>query len=171
MNYAQMRKYDIANGPGIRSSLFVSGCTHGCKGCFNQAYMNFNYGKPWTEDAKNEFIAMIKDEQVKGVTILGGEPMDQLRDDDMLLLLQAIKGETGKNIWLYSGYTFEEIMSHPQRKKMLTYVDVLVDGRFEEGLKDFRLSFRGSSNQQIIDVAQSLIANQPIKIAKYHQTD
>lgn len=163
MHYAQMRKYDTANGPGIRSTLFVSGCSHNCPGCFNQDFMKFDYGNPWTPTAEAEFLQMISDPQVKGVTILGGEPMDQIRDDDLLNLLKRIKNETGKNIWLYSGYTYEQIMAHEKRKKILSFCDSLVDGLFVEKLKDLKLKFKGSSNQRIIDVQKSLMA-QEIKI-------
>lgn len=159
MYYAQTRKYDTANGPGIRSTLFVSGCTHGCEGCFNREFMNFNYGNSWTEEAENEFLEMIADPQVKGVTILGGEPMDQIQDDDLLSLLQRIKHETGKNIWLYSGYTYEQILQHEKREKILSFCDVLVDGLFVLALKDLKLKFRGSSNQRIIDVQMSMAGN------------
>lgn len=156
MNYAQIRKYDTANGPGIRTSLFVSGCTHNCQGCFNRDYMKFNYGIPWSQSVENEFLAIINEDQIKGVTILGGEPMDQVQDDSLLNLLKRIKNETGKNIWLYSGYTFEQIVTHEQRKEMLTFCDALVDGLFVEELKNLKLKFKGSSNQRIIDVQTSL---------------
>jgi len=156
MNYAQIRKYDTANGPGIRTSLFVSGCTHNCQGCFNHDYMKFNYGMPWSSAIENEFLEMIKEDQIKGITILGGEPMDQVQDDSLLNLLKRIKNETGKNIWLYSGYTFEQIVTHEQRKEMLTFCDALVDGLFVEELKNLKLKFKGSSNQRIIDVQTSL---------------
>jgi len=156
MNYAQIRKHDIANGPGIRSSLFVSGCTHNCPGCFNTDYKKFNYGEIWDEEIEETFINYIKEPIIKGVTILGGEPMDQLRDDDLLNLLIRIKDETKKNIWLYSGYTYEQILAHKKRKKILELTDVLVDGLYVQELKDLRLKFRGSSNQRIIDVKKSL---------------
>jgi len=156
MNYAQMRKYDTANGPGIRSTLFVSGCTHHCPGCFNQDFQKFNYGQKWTDDAADAFIDMISDPQIKGITILGGEPMDQVHDDDLLNLVRRIKKEIGKDLWIYSGYTFEQIIAHEKRKKILSFCDVLVDGLFVEELKDLRLKFRGSSNQRIVDVRASL---------------
>ena len=110
MHYAQMRKYDVANGIGIRSTLFVSGCTHQCPGCFNTDYREFDYGTPWTKEAEDTFLSYIKDENVHGVTILGGEPMQQTKDDDLLNLLRRIKQETNETIWIYSGYTYEEIL-------------------------------------------------------------
>ena len=160
MYYAQIRKYDIANGPGIRSSLFVSGCTHKCKGCFNEDYKNFRYGKKWNTEACNEFIEMLNDKQVSGVTILGGEPMDQIHDDDLLNLVKRIKNETRKNIWIYSGYTYEQIIQHEKRKEILSFCDALVDGLFVLELKDLKLKFKGSSNQRIINIEKSLVANE-----------
>ena len=156
MYYAQIRKFDTANGTGIRSTLFVSGCTHKCKGCFNQDYKHFRYGHPWTKEIEDKFIEHIKNPNVHGVTILGGEPMDQVRDNDLKDLVCRIKEETGQNIWIYSGYTFEEIMMHKKTKETLKYCDVLVDGPFIEEQKDLRLRFKGSKNQRIIDVQKTL---------------
>ncbi len=156
MYYAQIRKFDTANGTGIRSTLFVSGCTHKCKGCFNQEYKHFRYGHPWTKEIEDNFIEHIKNPNVHGVTILGGEPMDQVRDTDLKDLVCRIKEETGQNIWIYSGYTFEEIMMHKKTKEILKYCDVLVDGPFIEEQKDLRLRFKGSKNQRIIDVQKTL---------------
>ena len=156
MYYAQIRKFDTANGTGIRSTLFVSGCTHKCKGCFNQDYKHFRYGHPWTKEIEDKFIEHIKNPNVHGVTILGGEPMDQVRDNDLKDLVCRIKEETGQNIWIYSGYTFEEIIMHKKTKEILKYCDVLVDGPFIEEQKDLRLRFKGSKNQRIIDVQKTL---------------
>lgn len=156
MYYAQIRKFDTANGTGIRSTLFVSGCTHKCKGCFNQDYKHFRYGHPWTKEIEDRFIEHIKNPNVHGVTILGGEPMDQVRDNDLKDLVCRIKEETGQNIWIYSGYTFEEIMMHKKTKEILKYCDVLVDGPFIEEQKDLRLRFKGSKNQRIIDIQKTL---------------
>lgn len=162
MHYAQMRKYDVANGIGIRSTLFVSGCTHQCPGCFNTDYREFDYGMPWTKEAEDTFLSYIKDENVHGVTILGGEPMQQTKDDDLLNLLRRIKQETNETIWIYSGYTYEEILKEPKRRQLLELCDVLVDGRFVEALKDLKLRFRGSSNQNIIDVQASLTLGEKV---------
>ena len=156
MYFAQIRKFDTANGTGIRSTLFVSGCTHKCKGCFNQDYKHFRYGHPWTKEIEDKFIEHIKNPNVHGVTILGGEPMDQVRDTDLKDLVCRIKEETGQNIWIYSGYTFEEIMMHKKTKEILKYCDILVDGPFIEEQKDLRLRFKGSKNQRIIDVQKTL---------------
>ena len=160
MYYAQIRRFDTANGPGIRCSLFVSGCTKKCKGCFNVDYQDFCYGNKWNAQVCNEFIEMLGDDQIKGVTILGGEPMDQINDDDLLGLVKRIKKETGKNIWIYSGYTYEQILQHEKRKEILMFCDALVDGLFVEELKDLKLRFRGSRNQRIIDIQKSLASNE-----------
>lgn len=157
MRIAATRHFDTANGPGIRATMFVSGCTHNCKGCFNQEYKNFGYGKDFTKESELEFIEYVKDPNVKGVTILGGEPFDQ--DDDLLTLVQDITNMTGKPIWVYSGYTYEYLIKKPLARQILDYCEVLVDGPFIEELKDYRLRFKGSSNQRIIDVQQSLRTN------------
>lgn len=160
MYYAQMRKYDIANGLGIRATLFVSGCRHKCSGCFNEAYQDFEYGTLWDEEAEATFMSYVKDKNVNGVSILGGEPMQQ--DNHLHELLKRIKEETGKHIWIYSGNTYEQILQDTHKKEILQYCDVLVDGPFIEALKDLKLKFRGSSNQRIIDVQASLKAGSVI---------
>lgn len=164
MNYAQIRRYDVANGPGIRTSLFVSGCTHKCKNCFNTAYQDFKYGTPWSSQVEEEFMAIIKSPNVYGVTVLGGEPLQQTSDDDLKHLLIRIKEETGKGIWIYSGHTFDEIISDEKKLELLKLCDVLVDGRFVDELKNPGLKFKGSSNQNIIDVQKSLELKKPIII-------
>ena len=163
MYYAQMRQYDIANGVGIRTTLFVSGCTHHCPGCFNEAYQDFQSGMLWTKDAENQFMTFVKNENVHGVTILGGEPMEQTMDESLLNLLKRIKSETSHTIWIYSGYTFEQIIKDPKKLALLEQCDVLVDGPFVESLKDICLKFRGSSNQRIINVPASLAAQHVIE--------
>lgn len=156
MNYAKIRALDVTNGPGIRTTLFVSGCTHNCQGCFNKEQQDFNYGSEFTKDTENEFIELTKNRQIKGVNILGGEPMQQVKDDTLLKLLRRIKEETNKPIWLWSGYTFEEIISNTERLELLKEVDVLIDGKFELNNRDIMLKYRGSSNQRVIDVKESL---------------
>ncbi|MGL4346150.1 MAG: anaerobic ribonucleoside-triphosphate reductase activating protein [Cellulosilyticaceae bacterium] len=162
MYYAAMRKFDVANGTGIRTTLFVSGCTHQCKGCFNTQYRHFTYGTPWNQEAEDLFVSYAKDPNVHGVTILGGEPFQQTQDTDLLNLLKRIKTETDQTIWIYSGYTFEEIISDPDKLELLKVCDVLVDGPFAEELKNIQLKFRGSSNQRIINIQDSLTQQQPI---------
>jgi len=153
MNYAQIKEFDTANGTGVRTTLFVSGCTHQCQGCFNGAYQDFKYGKKWNETVEKKFLESVENPQIMGVTILGGEPFQQ--DDDLLNLLKKIN----KNIWIYSGYSYEEILKNEERKELLSYCDVLVDGPFIQAQRDFKLRFKGSRNQRIINVKKSLIAD------------
>ncbi|MDU1643000.1 anaerobic ribonucleoside-triphosphate reductase activating protein [Peptoniphilus harei] len=160
MNFAQIRKYDVANGPGIRTTIFVTGCTHKCHNCFNEEYQDFDFGDPWTQKETDEVIEDLKLDEVKGLTILGGEPFQN--EVDLLEVLRDIKKEVQKDIWIFSGYTYEEILKDENKKKLLGECDVLVDGRFVEALKDLSLRFRGSSNQRIIDVKKSLEANEVV---------
>lgn len=160
MNFAQIRKYDVANGPGIRTTIFVTGCTHKCHNCFNEEYQDFDFGDPWTPKETDEVIEDLKLDEVKGLTILGGEPFQN--EVDLLQVLRDIKKEVQKDIWIFSGYTYEEILKDEDKKKLLEECDVLVDGRFVEALKDLSLRFRGSSNQRIIDVKKSLEANEVV---------
>ncbi len=156
MYYSQIRKYDTANGVGIRTTLFVSGCTKKCKGCFNAEYQSFSYGTKWTNEIELDFIEHINLPQIQGVSILGGEPMDQISDNTFETLLRNIKLKTRKNIWIYSGYTYEELMKKNKTLAILKYCDVLADGPFIEEEKDIRLAFVGSRNQRLIDVQQNL---------------
>ena len=160
MNFAQIRKYDVANGPGIRTTIFVTGCTHKCHNCFNEEYQDFDFGDPWTPKETDEVIEDLKLDEVKGLTILGGEPFQN--EVDLLEVLRDIKKEVQKDIWIFSGYTYEEILKDEDKKKLLEECDVLVDGRFVEALKDLSLRFRGSSNQRIIDVQKSLESNEVV---------
>ena len=160
MNFAQIRKYDVANGPGIRTTIFVTGCTHKCHNCFNEEYQDFDFGDPWTQRETDEVIEDLKLDEVKGLTILGGEPFQN--EVDLLQVLRDIKKEVQKDIWIFSGYTYEEILKDEDKKKLLEECDVLVDGRFVEALKDLSLRFRGSSNQRIIDVQKSLESNEVV---------
>lgn len=153
MNFAQIRKYDVANGTGIRTVIFVTGCTHNCRNCFNKEYQDFNYGEVWTEAETEKVIEFLKDDNVSGLTLLGGEPMQNL---ELIQVLKAVKDKVEKPIWVYSGYTYEEIMENEKRTELLKLCDVLVDGKFIEELKDLKLKFRGSSNQRIIDVKKSM---------------
>lgn len=158
MNFAQIRRYDVANGPGIRTTIFVTGCTHKCPNCFNEEYQDFNFGNPWTRKETDEVIEDLKLDEVKGLTVLGGEPFQN--EVDLLQIIRDIKKEVQKDIWIFSGYTYEEILKDQDKKKLLEECDVLVDGRFVEALKDLSLRFRGSSNQRIIDIKKSLEANE-----------
>ena len=154
MKYAQMRQFDVANGVGIRTSLFVSGCHFHCKNCFNREYWPFDYGQEYDDAAMQKFIDMGKNPNVTGYSLLGGEPMDQLMDDMMLKTVQEIKKQTGKTIWMWTGFTFETL--NDRQKEIVKYVDVLIDGQFVDEKKNLTLLFRGSENQRIIDVQKTL---------------
>lgn len=160
MNYGQIRKYDVANGPGIRTSIFVTGCRHKCKGCFNQAYQDFSFGQPWTEKETEEVIGYLKLPEVAGLTLLGGEPMEH--PQTLKKIVDEIKTQVSKSIWIYSGFCFEEIVDDPNKFDLLKECDVLVDGLFIEDQLDLRLAFRGSSNQRLIDIKKSLAAGQAV---------
>lgn len=171
MYYADIHFPDVANGPGIRVSVFVSGCTHKCPGCFNQEAWDFRYGKPFTKETIERILEMCED-PVDGLTILGGEPFHPANQSAVLELAKAYKKRyPQKNLWCYTGYTLEEILKGDFATVMvdtyvfelagitnslLSYIDVLVDGRFVEALKDIRLKFRGSSNQRLIDLPKTL---------------
>lgn len=154
MRFAQIREFDVANGPGIRVSFFVTGCTHSCYNCFNEEYQDFNFGEIWTSRTTEEIVDYLSKDQISGLSILGGEPFQNSRD--LAKILKNIKKEIDKDIWVWSGYSFDEILADSEKKDLLKEIDVLVDGRFVERLKDLTLKFRGSSNQRIIDVKKSL---------------
>lgn len=163
MNYASIKDCDIANGPGVRVSLFVSGCTHHCKGCFNREAWNFDYGEPFTQEIIDKILEMLKPSYIKGLTLLGGEPFEPQNQGPIVELLRQIRQRyPQKSIWAFSGYLFDrDILSGKLgdweiTKEYLSYLDVLVDGPFVEAKKDLMLRFRGSSNQRLIDVQKSL---------------
>lgn len=166
MNYCNIKKYDIANGLGIRVSLFVSGCTNHCKECFQPETWDFNYGKLFTEDTKKEIFIELDKPFMEGITILGGEPFEPRNQEVLAPFLEEIKIKyPNKSIWSYSGFTYEELTapgSYPNCKytdDMLKNIDILVDGRFDINLKNISLQFRGSSNQRIIDVQKTRYFN------------
>ena len=164
MNYGDIRQYDIANGEGIHCTLFVSGCHFHCQGCFNQEAQDFKYGKYFDKETEDKFIEMCKNENVDAVSILGGEPLDQ--NDityNIIDLLQRIKEEVKKPIWLWSGYTYEYLIEHRYTiGKALDYIDVLIDGQFILAQRSLMLNWRGSKNQRVIDVKNSLKQKQVI---------
>lgn len=152
MNFATIKPVDIANGPGVRVSLFVSGCTHHCKGCFNSEAWNFNFGSPFTKQVEDSIINALDHKWIDGLSLLGGEPFESEHQEALLGLLERIHKELPhKTVWAYSGYKFEEIKDSP----LLKYVDVLVDGEFMEDKRSISLPFRGSENQRIIDVRKT----------------
>ena len=163
MNYATIKNRDIANGPGVRVSLFVSGCTHRCKGCFNAVAWDFDYGQPFTQATVDSILEMLRPAFVKGITLLGGEPFEPQNQPALVELLRQIKKTyPEKSIWAFSGYLFDRDilagrLGDPKvTKEFVSYLDVLVDGPFVEEKKDLSLRFRGSANQRIIDVPASL---------------
>ena len=163
MNYAEIKNCDIANGPGVRVSLFVSGCTHRCKGCFNEIAWDFNYGKPFTQGTIDSILEMLQPDYIKGLTLLGGEPFEPENQPAILELLRQLKAKyPDKSVWAFSGYLFDKDILAGRlgpceiTKEYLSYLDVLIDGPFMLEKKDLSLRFRGSSNQRIIDVPASL---------------
>ena len=161
MNYGTIKEYDIADGPGVRVSLFVSGCRHHCKGCFNEETWNFNYGEPFTEEVKDRILKLLEPVYIQGFSLLGGEPFEPENQVVLVKLLREIKEKyPKKDIWCYSGYLFDVDLAEGGRvhtevtDEMLSYIDVLVDGEFVEELKDITLKFRGSSNQRILELAK-----------------
>ena len=166
MNYATIKNCDIANGPGVRVSLFVSGCTHRCPGCFNEVAWDFNYGQPFTEETIQAILEMLRPSYIKGLTLLGGEPFEPQNQVDVVKLLRRIRAELPeKSIWAFSGYLFEKDMLSGRigdLSEYLSYLDVVVDGPFVQAKKNLSLRFRGSENQRIIDVKASLAAGETI---------
>lgn len=164
MNYATIKNCDIANGPGVRVSLFVSGCTHRCPGCFNEVAWDFDYGQPFTQETIDSIVDMLRPSYVRGLTLLGGEPFEPRNQGAVVELLRQIKRELPqKSIWAFSGYLFDkDILSGRlgDCTEYLSYLDVLVDGPFVEAKKNLSLRFRGSENQRLIDVPASLSAGE-----------
>lgn len=174
MNYATIKKTDVANGPGIRVSLFVSGCTHACKGCFNSEAWDFSYGQEFTGETEEEILKALEPSHIRGFSVLGGEPMEPENRETVCRLLERIRAaQPGKDIWCYTGYEYEELLRWEREERretqnaeagvahsdimerLLSVIDVLVDGEFVEEKKNLRLAFRGSGNQRLIDVKRS----------------
>lgn len=153
MNYSLIKNHDVANGPGFRVSLFVSGCRRRCKGCFNKEAWDFNYGQEFTSETVLELLRLLDDPNIDGLSILGGDPFEpenRQAVEDICFMVKLLKPD--KSIWVWTGFLFEDLKDSPVMKN----IDVLVDGRFEEDKKDLRLKWRGSSNQRVISVADSL---------------
>ncbi len=163
MNYGEIKNFDIANGEGVRVSLFVSGCTHHCKGCFNPETWDFGFGKPYTGETEQKIMDMLSFEYADGLSLLGGEPFEPANQEQLVKLLRRVRKELPeKNVWCYTGYKLDEELLKESRARceytdeMLGMIDVLVDGEFMEDKKDITLEFKGSSNQRIIDLKKSL---------------
>ncbi len=167
MNYASLKKTDVANGPGIRVSLFVSGCTHACKGCFNAVAWDFQYGQPFTDETMKEILDALAPEYIRGFSVLGGEPMEPQNTDTVLEIIRKVKQSyPQKDVWCYTGYEYEkdllarEAAGDRNMTELLELIDVLVDGEFIEEKKNLRLAFRGSENQRLIDLKKTRLAGQ-----------
>ena len=175
MNYAEIKYFDIANGPGVRTSLFVSGCTHHCKECFNEETWNFNFGQPFTEETENAIIESLKPAYVAGLTLLGGEPWEPANQRSLLPFIKRVREEVpDKSIWSFSGYLLEDLMDSDNKRchtevteELLSLTDVLVDGEFQIEKKNIELMYRGSENQRIIDLKKSLSAGRVIQVEEY----
>ena len=166
MFYGEIKERDIANGIGVRVSLFVSGCTNRCKGCFNKQTWDFNFGEEYTAETENRIIELLKPDFVTGLTLLGGEPFEPKNQGELLKLTDRVKKEMpSKTIWCYTGITYEKLKTDGEycrtefTDRMLNNIDVLVDGKFVEEKKNIRLKFRGSENQRIIDLNKTRAEN------------
>ena len=158
MRYAQIRSMDISNGENIGVALFTSGCRFYCKNCFNKELWDVKSGNSWSKEVEDNFLALAKPDYIKRISILGGEPFIDENLIDLENLVKRIKKEyPNKKLWIYSGYTYEELLN--RAKNILEYVDILVDGRYVDELRDLKLKFKGSSNQRVIDVQKSLKEN------------
>lgn len=163
MHYAVIKKTDVANGPGIRVSLFVSGCTHGCRGCFNSEAWDFHYGREYTRETEEEILTALEPVYIRGLSVLGGEPMEPQNRDKVLELLKKVRERfPEKSIWCYTGYDYERDLLRWEAEdpggavtRLLELIDVLVDGEFVEEQRNLNLVFRGSENQRLIDVRKS----------------
>ena len=163
MNIATIKKNDIANGPGVRVSVFVSGCRHACPGCFNREAWDFDFGVPYTTAIEAEVLEALAPPFVEGLTLLGGEPFEPSNQRALVPFLEKVREQyPQKSIWSFSGFTLEELQtdgSHPRCEvtdRMLSLLDVLVDGRYVDELRNLSLRFRGSSNQRLIDMKATL---------------
>ena len=164
MNYCELKKNDIANGEGVRTSLFVSGCTNHCEECFQPQTWDFNFGIPFTEETEKEILESLAPYYINGLTLLGGEPFEPANQRVLLPFLRRVKkAYPNKNIWCFTGFTLDQELqrdgSYPRCEatdEMLSLIDVLVDGRYVKALKDISLRFRGSSNQRLIDLPRTL---------------
>lgn len=163
MNYATIKPVDIANGPGVRVSLFVSGCIHRCKGCFNEEAWDFQFGKPFTEEVQKQLLSSLDHDYIEGLTLLGGEPMEPSNQESLLPFIKAVREHLpGKTIWCFTGYDFEKdilgkmMKTSAVTRELIPLFDVMVDGKFVAEKKNLSLKFRGSENQRVLNVKKSL---------------
>lgn len=176
MNYADIKRVDIANGDGVRVSLFVSGCHHHCKGCFNECAWDFTYGNEFTDKEKEKVMEYLDHDYIKGLSLLGGEPLEPVNQEGLLPLLKEVKQKyPNKTIWCYTGYDFEKDIiesmakTNPTTKELLNYLDIAVDGKFEEDKKSPKLRFRGSANQRILDVQETIKEHKPVLKQEFYE--
>lgn len=169
MYYGEIKNYDIANGLGVRVTLFVSGCTNRCEGCFQPQTWDFQYGKPFTAETENEIVEMLAPDYINGLTVLGGEPFEPVNQKELLPFLKKVReAYPCKDIWIFSGFTLEELQSEGSYCRteytddMLKLADVLVDGRFVLAKKNIALQFRGSENQRVLDMKKTLAEGKPV---------
>ena len=169
MYYGNIKKRDIADGLGVRVTLFVSGCTHHCEGCFQPETWDFHYGKPYTKDVEEQLLQLLRPDYVDGLTLLGGEPMEVQNQRELVGLLRRVRAELpGKSVWCYTGYTLERDLLAESRARcevtdeMLSLIDVLVDGEFIAAQKNISLAFRGSENQRVIDLKKTLASGKTV---------
>lgn len=169
MNYATIKQVDIANGPGVRVSLFVSGCTHRCRDCFNEEAWDFHFGEPFTEETEETIIGYLDHDYIEGLTLLGGEPMEPQNQERLLPFIKKVRERLPeKTIWCFTGYDFEKdilgrmMPEHQTTRELVPLFDVMVDGRFVAEKKNLSLRFRGSENQRVLDVKRSLDAGKAV---------
>lgn len=174
MNYASIKPVDIADGPGVRVSLFVSGCTHYCEGCFNSEAWDFEYGTPFDQSVIEKILEMINHEYIAGLTLLGGEPMHPRNQEMLLMLVRQVRTRfPEKSIWCYTGYDFEtDILGTMMKesavtRELVSLIDVIVDGKFVQEQKNLSLKFRGSENQRILNVKESLKEEKAVWVSEY----
>ena len=174
MNYATIKPTDVANGPGVRVSLFVSGCTHHCRDCFNEEAWDFAYGEPFTGEVQEKIFGMLDHEYITGLTLLGGEPMDPKNQEALLPFIRQVRKRfPKKTVWCFTGYDFDKeilgkmVPQSPVTRELLPLVDVLVDGRFVAEKRNLMLKFRGSENQRVLDMKASLKAGHGVWCEEY----
>ena len=174
MNYATIKPVDIANGPGVRVSLFVSGCTHRCKGCFNEEAWDFQFGKPFTQEVQEQLLSSLDHDYIEGLTLLGGEPMEPSNQEALLPFIRAVRGRLPqKTIWCFTGYDFEKdilgrmMEASSVTRELIPLFDVMVDGKFVAEKRNLSLKFRGSENQRVLNVKKSLEEKQAVWMEEF----